>query len=82
MVKAADALKGGTSALAITSTHHVKEGWEGFFDEVQRLLKKKSFTLAPVSRLSLLAADNIPEEGSEFEHSKRFGSVEFRQYSR
>jgi ubiquinone/menaquinone biosynthesis C-methylase UbiE len=78
MAKAADILKEGCGALAVISTHHIKRGSEAFFVEVLRFYER--FGLAPVSGLCLPAANDVPEDPTEFEREKCFGPVEFQRF--
>lgn len=77
VAKAADALRVG-GAVAVISTHHVAGGTEPFFIDSQRCYERFDPNTPP--GLTLPAAQEVPQDSTEFDRSGRFGPVEFRRY--
>lgn len=73
--KSADALRIG-GAIATIATHHVKDGHEELFEDLDRCFERWD----PGMPTGMPAAAAIAMESAEIDGSGRFGAVEFRRH--
>jgi len=77
VTKAAEALRQG-GALAAIATHHIADGDEGFFAEVQACYWRWDPDTPPGFHLPTV--EEIPSDSEELHRTGRFGQAIFRRY--